>query len=258
MPQAFPSEITINNESRESITNVLFQLDPELLDSIARTFYDSHIEVENGRPQIVANARIYKCPVCGERYDKNLYAFYAICEGTPEHKHERVATEPEDWHPMLTATGFNFIIGAIKWSVNSNLATGNYGEMRVRDVRSAKEKLNLEKQLLSNAHKMACFMINTLLGNIKLYINPEYYTAPRKISNLFTYSFVYEFVLGMSRNIYSVLSKGKGLEAVNAIATNRLVYEEHAQHEQGYTSSRKEEERKSFFDKLWEETHGIK
>ncbi len=270
MPESFPSAIQINNDNRESITKVLFQIDPNLLDSIARTFYDSHIEVSGENPTIKPNAKFYVCPyvekdengdvkfACNQIYDKEVYLGYSTCNGTLEHPHPRTITIPKDWHPILTDAGFNFILGALEMDLNGNLATGNYGEREVSNVAGAKNKMNLEKELMRNSHKMACFMINTLLGNIRLYINPEYYTPPKKISNLFTYSFVYKFVLSMTRNIFSVLSRGKSMDAVNAIATNRLVYEERAERQQGYSSTRQEEQSgKDMFGKVFEKIHGL-
>lgn len=254
----FPASINIGNDNREGITNVLFQTDPNLTDSIARAFYDSHIEMENKIPTIKPNSRFYVCPACHEVYDKELFAGYNLCDGTAATPHKRTITEPKDWHPPLTDAGFNWLLGALERDLSSNLATGNYGEMKAGNVATAKEKLKLEKELMSNAHKMASFKINTLLGNVSQYVNPEFYMPPRKVSNLFSYSFVYEFIMGMTRNIYSVLSKGKGLAAVNAIATNRLVYEEHNEHEMGYSSKRQqEEEGQDLFSKLFGKVHNL-
>jgi hypothetical protein len=53
------------------------------------------------------------------------------------------------------------------------------------------------------------------------------------------------------------LSKGKNLAAVNAIATNRLVYEEHNEHEMGYSSRRGEGENQDLFSKIFNKSHNL-
>jgi hypothetical protein len=64
--------------------------------------------------------------------------------------------------------------------------------------------------------------------------------------------------MGYARNIYAVLSKGKNLAAVNAIATNRLVYEEHNEHEMGYSSKRREDaENQDLFSKIFNKSHNL-
>ena len=258
MPTNFPAQINIGSENREGITNTIFQVDPKLIDSIARVFYDSHIEMEDGAITIKPNSRFYECPDCHAVYDKELYAGYNFCDGTTENQHKKTITFPKDWHPRCTEAGFNFLLGSLERDLSSNLATGNYGERNVTDVHSAKDKMKLENLLMSNAHKMSCFKINTLLGNPKLYLNKEVYEHPNRISTFFSYSFVYEFIMGFTRNIYSVLSKGKGLAAVNAIATNRLVYEEHNEHEMGYSSRRGNEgESQDLFSKIFNKSHNL-
>ena len=258
MPPAFPAQINIGGENREGITNTIFQVDTKLIDSIARIFYDSHIEMEGNEITIKPNSRFYECPICHAVYDKELYAGYNFCDGSPEHPHPKAITAPKDWYPKCTEAGFNFLLGSIERDLSSNLATGNYGETTPKDVSGAKNKMKLENQLMSNAHKMACFKINTLLDNPKLYLNKEVYEAPNRISTFFSYSFVYEFIMGFTRNIYSVLSKGKSLAAVNAIATNRLVYEEHNEHEMGYSARRGNDgENQDLFSKIFNKSHNL-
>jgi len=259
MPTNFPAQISISNDNREGITRVLFQLDPNLLDSIARKFYDSHIELVDGKPSIRPNSRFYVCPICGAIYDKELYAGYNMCTGKAAHEHDPTITNPKDWNPPLTDAGFNFLLASSESALSSNLATGNYGETSTQDVRSAKEKMRLEKGLMSNAHKMASFMINSLIGNFPRYVNKEIYAEGNRISNFFSYSFDYSFIMEMSRNIYSVLSKGKNLEAVKEIASNRLVYEESNVHEMGYSSRKQDQEQQGndWFNKIFGRQHGI-
>lgn len=258
MPTNFPAQINIGEGNHEGMINTIFQTDSKLIDSIARMFFDSHVAMEDGLVKIKPNSRFYVCKICKEVYDKELYSGYNTCDGTAAMPHPKTITDPKDWHPPCTNAGFNFLLGSIERDLSSNLATGNYGEKRASDVATAKEKLKLENLLMSNAHKMACFNINTLLGNPKLYLNKEIWEPPNRISSFFTYSFVYSFIMGYARNIYAVLSKGKNLAAVNAIATNRLVYEEHNEHEMGYSSKRREDaENQDLFSKIFNKSHNL-
>jgi hypothetical protein len=252
MDKQFPVSVSIANDNREGITRVLFQADPNLLDSLARSFFDSHVELVNNLPTIKPNARMYKCETCQALFDRELITNYAICDGIQEKPHTRSITVPQDWKPPCTNSGFNALLGAVERDLSSTLATGNYGDRVANDVSSAKQKLKLEQELLSRAYHMACSELNMLVGN-KDFMQPDI-----DLAQFFSYSFVYSYVMGMTSNIYAGLTKGKGLAAINALATNRVVYEEKQEHEMGYSNRRSpEQDAKNLFDKVFNTNHNI-
>lgn len=253
MDSQFPISFSIQDSKPEGIIQVLFKLDPAILDGIARRFYDSHIEVENNVPKLVPNAHIYKCPICGAEYDRELTQNYSVCTGTQAKPHKRVNTIPKDWNPPLTQKGINFLLSVIETDLSSNLSTGNYGDAApVTRVSDAKEKLQIEKMLRRVAWAMASYHLFALLGN-KEFLSPNL-----NVKEFFSYSFCSNYIISMSMNIYSTLSKGKNMEAIEKLTSNRVVMEARNMNEMGYSSRHTPiEEGKTWLDKFFDKTHNM-
>lgn len=76
--------INITEATREGITKVIFTLDPKIIDWIANSFYDSHLEMSGDKPlAIIPNVSAYQCPKCQQIIDRENAPgnTYLVCNG---------------------------------------------------------------------------------------------------------------------------------------------------------------------------------
>ncbi len=253
MPQMSESgapSINISEVNREGITRVLFSRDPLLLEYLANTFYDSHIETsEGGRVELVPNTSLYKCPVktCGMEYNVNLSitTTYRYCSGTKKNPHETCTTTPMNWNPILTQTGIYTLLGETGGAMNTNIATANFGKL-TSDI---KANLTLDDRLMNSAFGLALGILATLIGNPKMYINPTL-IKERTFDEVFNASFDMIFLINMTTNILSNSTKGKHMEAVKEAAENKIRTESEVQHRWDYPVPTQMNESKSLRERI--------
>ena len=253
LPQLSLSEtgspaINISEVNREGITRVLFSRDPLLLEYLANTFFDSHIETsEDGRVELVPNTSVYKCPVCKNEYYINLSVSttYRYCSGTKKNPHETCNTNPLNWNPILTQTGIYTLLGKTGGAMNTNIATANFGKL-TSDI---KANLTLDDRLMNSAFGLALGILATLIGNPKMYINPKL-IEERTFDDVFNASFDMIFLINMTTNILSNSTKGKHMEAVKEAAENKIRTESEVQHRWDYPMPTKMNESKSLRERI--------
>lgn len=221
--------INIGDTNKESIIKVVFNLDPHVVDWILNTFYDSHLEAleEKQMPVSVPNAEVYRCPKCNIDKKRELGPIkqYLFCSGTELSKHDKMYTVPVDWKPILSQAGLYYILGQVNASMNTNIATANFGKSE-NDV---KNHASLEDRLKYNAFYLAFTMLSVIESGYKLYCS-KWIDIEKKLHVVFSIGFDTNFLIHMTNNILSNFTKGKNMETLGKVLENKVSTETSATH----------------------------
>ena len=228
--------INISEASREGVINVMFQMDPKILDWIVNTFFDSHIELsgttENPTIDVIPNASYYLCPVCNTQKSKDAsYSkqMYVVCSGTKDSPHVLTPTHPVDWKPILKKTGLYYLLGQINSALNKNIATGNLttGEVDI------KRKWSLQDRMTYIAWYLSYSMLAVVAGQYRNYV-AEWVIEQRKLHTIFSVGFCTNFIVNMSQNIVSNSTKAKGMSAASKVMDTHVSSEATTHHHLEY------------------------
>jgi hypothetical protein len=247
--------IMINQGSREGIIDVMFALDPKILDSAANTWYDSHMEdvgtVGNPKVEIIPNARDYKCPTCGaiKTREGNIGKTYLTCSGTTIKGHKAIHTIPQGWRPILKNAGFYWILGQIKAALNTNISTGNISVGQVDIAR----KWGIQDRQNYLGWYLAYSTLAVLAGQYRTYVSDDI-IKNKQLANVFNVGFCTNFIISFTNNIVANSSKGKNMASVGRAldthvstqseSSTRLVYDN------PYGTTSRPQEKKSIGDRL--------
>lgn len=246
--------LNITEASREGLINVIFKLDPRILDWTFNTFGDSHIENhgtdENPKLVGVANSTIYECPVCHSKKDKDtsvMSQMYTTCSGTKESPHAIQTTVPVDWYPILKNAGLRYILGQINSAINTNIATGNLSGTTA----DMKNKMTFEERLRYLSWYQSYTMLCVIVGYPSLYIS-DWVINKKQLNSIFSMGFCTNFILTMSNNIMSSMTKGKGMATIGKVLETKVSTEAQTQHEihYAYPESAALSQKKNMGDKL--------
>lgn len=226
--------ISIGAQDKNSIVQIVFRVDPNILEWAVKTMADSHVEMDkNGGAHIVPNTDVFRCPYikygaegkveweCGRvkmRSPMLPPQAYLICVGDGKDKtHPATSTEPQGHHPILTTLGQEYLIGSLEGFLNTNFSSANFASSD-SDVTN---KLSLDMRLRLMGWADGVETLAAIIGN------PSYTTQETKdrLIEVFTTPFMTKFITTLGWNIYSNASKGKGASAVNTVATNRVAVE---------------------------------
>lgn len=228
--------LNITEASREGLVNVIFKLDPKIIDYAFNTFYDSHIEnrgtAENPILDGVANSTYYECPICYQRKNRDtalVSQAYQVCNGTIDEPHQAVSTYPIDWRPILKKAGLRFILGQINIALNANIATGNQSG----STGDEKNKTTLEERLRYLAWFQAYSALAVIVGYPSLYVS-DWVITEKKLHHIFSMGFCTNFIIDMSVNIVSNLTKGKGMATVSKVLETKVSTEANTHHDIAY------------------------
>jgi hypothetical protein len=226
--------VNITETSKDSIIKVIFQVDPSIVEWAVKTFYDSHLEInqDNGEPMMVINATIYQCPACHTQKLKEkemLPRMYQFCNGQKDNPHQSTRTTPIDFNPITTEIGLQYILGTIAGSINTNFSSANFSASDA-DVAS---KMSLDNRLRMYGWSVSTICMATLLGNQSVYIQPSILDNWQTVK-VFNAAFLANVISTLGMNIYANATKGKNASAVNAMATNRLAVESSSSSNIGY------------------------
>ena len=228
--------LNITEASREGLVNVIFKLDPKIVDWVFNTFYDSHIENRGteDKPIIdgVANSSYYECPVCHDIKNKDssiIAQSYLVCNGISEKPHKTIGTFPIEWKPILKKAGLRFILGQVNSVLNTNIATGNLSGSDA----DAKQKITLEERLRYLAWYQSYSMIAVVVGFPSLYIS-DWVVEKRQMHSIFSMGFCTNFIIDMSNNILATMTKGKGMATVAKVLETKVSTEAQTHHEIDY------------------------
>jgi|SRR5271157_118097 len=240
--------INIAEASREGITKVIFTLDPKIVDWIANSFYDSHLEMSGDKPlAIIPNVSAYQCPMCKQIIDRENAPgnTYLVCNGTKETPHTQAQTIPLNWHRILNQAGLYYLLGQVNAALNTNISTANFGTT----TQDAKSNATLDDRLKDNAFGLSLSMLSTIIENAEMYITPD---ARTKLNIIFSASFDLNFFLNMTNNILANFTKGKRMEMLNNVLENRIRTETEAHHYLDQSSQFQTQENKSLKNRLEE------
>ncbi len=228
--------LNITEASREGLINVIFRLDPKIVDWVFNTFYDSHIENRGteDKPILdgVANSNFYKCPICEDLKNKDsslLAQSYMICSGTLEKPHKSTYTQPVDWRPILKKAGLRYVLGQVNSALNTNIATGNFAGSD-NDI---KQKVSLEGRLRYLAWYQSYSMLAVVVGFPSLYVS-DWVVDKRQLHSIFSMGFCTNFIIDMSNNILATMTKGKGMATVSKVLETKVSTEAQTHHEIDY------------------------
>ncbi len=214
--------VQVSNQDKDSIVKIVFRVDPEILEWAVKTMGDSHIEIDknSGAPQIVPNTNSFRCPKCDKVKMKSAMLppqAYMLCSGVEGNRHEATATEPEHFDPICTAAGIDYLLGSIAGSMNTNFSSANFASSDA----DTKNGMSLDMRLRLMGWADGVETLATLIGNSN-------YLTQRAMDNLeqvFTIPFMTKIITTLGWNIYANAAKGKGVGAVNTVATNRIAVE---------------------------------
>ncbi len=219
------TSISLNNNTttRQGIIEVVFNMNSSMLDWVASTWYDGKIiKNDNEENEMVPNSDYYLCNICNKLKSINSYNFKE-CVGTTEHKHKLVITIPQDWHPLLSRTGVNALIGELKMNINPNVQTANITK-NTNDVAS---KSDLDDRLVTLATNSAIATVGSLLSNPLNYAN--WLIKDLTLKNLpvvFSIPFLEQTMTALAYNYLSSFTKGKNMAAMTEILKNRTHIEQ--------------------------------
>lgn len=215
--------ISLDDQARQSIVTVMFSLDINIINWIGSTYYDAHtMKQENGSILLVPNAEFYECPKCKQVKSSNtdIAKLYSECSGTKQKSHDTIPTKPLNWKPLFSKSGINYILGSIYAMINANIQTGNFGKNEL-DV---KKKAELDERLMWTAFDSSVYSWASILDdrktNVALWIVGED-GNDKKVIEVFNVGFLARELVNMTINIYSSLTKGKGMEAVSKLMESR-------------------------------------
>lgn len=246
--------LNITEASRDGVINVLFRLDPKIVDWVFNTFYDSYIENRGTeeRPIInsVANSTYYECPICGQRKNKDaslLPQSFLSCSGTVKESHETAATIPLDWRPILKKAGLRYILGQVNSTLNTNIQTGNLSG----SDQDAKKNMSLEGRLRYLAWYQSYSMVAVIVGYPSLYV-ADWVVKEKKLHQIFSMGFCTNFIIDMSNNILSAMTKGKNMATVSKVLETKVSTESNTHHniEYDYPAGYAMAQKKSIGEKL--------
>ena len=228
--------LNITEASREGLVNVIFRLDPKIVDYVFNTFYDSHIEnrgtSENPIIDGIANSTYYECPTCHDRKNRDtaiIAQSYQMCSGKMENPHTPISTYPIDWRPILKKAGLRFILGQVNIGLNTNVSTGNLSGAD-GDV---KNKITLEERLRYLAWFQSYSMLAVIVGYPSLYVS-DWVVEQKKLHNIFSMGFCTNFIVDMSYNILSNMTKGKNMATVSKVLETKVSTEANTHHDIAY------------------------
>jgi hypothetical protein len=211
------------SENRLGIINVMFYLDPNILNWAAGTFYDGKIVTTDDKKQIIVpNSERYTCNICNDTKTINDWD-YATCRGTKENPHPPNYRTPVDWHPLTSRTGITCLLSQLQIGMNSNIQTGNFS----KNLNDIKGKADLDTRLTNLATNQAVSGIGAVLSNPKNYA--EWLLTDKTYSRLpevFNIPFLENVMTGLAINLLASLSKGKNMEAVSKVLENRAHIEQ--------------------------------
>ena len=213
--------ISLDQLSRQSIVEVIFSLDVNVVNWIGSTFYDSHTsKLENGNTVLVPNSEFYKCPKCNAVKSANtdIVKLYAECNGDGKKPHERTPTEPLNWRPLLTKAGINYTLGEIYAFVNANIQTGNFGKSE-NDV---KKKAQMEDRLLGTAFDKSLYVMASILDDkTRCIASWLLVDGGKELPKVFNIGFLTATLINMTYNNLASLTKGRDMSAVSKILESR-------------------------------------
>lgn len=220
--------ISINSdkESRQGIIDIVFTMDPNIMNWIASSFWDGKIQKdEENRNIMIPNAEYYRCSICNNQKPAvlNIPLLYRECQGTQESPHQRCSTIPIEWHPILSRTGVSFLIGQLHANINPNIQTGNFG----KNSNDVKNNADLDAKFLRISVKTAEAIVASLLANPDNYASEmlddkSYAILPR----VFNVPFLTTIIIEIAMNLYASYTKGKNMAAVSKILENRAYIEQ--------------------------------
>ncbi len=219
------TSIAVDNgsENRLGIINVMFYLDPNILNWAAGTFYDGKIVTTDDNKQIIVpNSERYTCNICHSTKSVNDWD-YSVCKGTPEKPHPPTYRTPIDWHPLTSRTGITCLLSQLQIGMNSNIQTGNFS----KNLNDIKGKADLDTRLTNLATNQAISGIGAVLSNPKNYadwlLQDKTYALLPEVFNI---PFLENVMTGLAINLLASLSKGKNMEAVSKVLENRAHIEQ--------------------------------
>lgn len=217
--------VTENADRRQSIVNVIFgENAADLMKWAANTFWDGQIikDEKTGKTLMVPNSEYFKCAICKAMYPTS-YSNYYHCRGTTTAPHEKILTEPVDWHPLASRTGLSFINGQIIANINSNIQTANFG----KTTNDVKQNTDMDMRLLRSAIKTATAIMGSFLSNKDNYaswlLEDKSYS---RLPEVFNIPFLTATMTNLALNLYASYSKGKGMAAVAKVLENRAHIEQ--------------------------------
>ena len=216
--------LSFNEEGRSGIIEIMFNLDQDLVEWIASTFWDGKVKYdENGKPYIMPNVDYYLCPTCNTKKSTSLGItnLYASCRGTPEKPHELIGTVPLEWRPKVSKTGLGYLVGKLHAKINPNIKTGNFSKTAT-DAKNHAEQEDIFKWI---SFKSAVADIDSLLANAQ-YIAPWIMEDINNLPVVFNIGFLSSVKTEYTLNIWASMSKGKNLEAVGKVLENRAHIEQ--------------------------------
>lgn len=207
--------ISINQADRAGMVNVMFKLDPNVLDWIFNTFGDSHL-VNEGTQELpdlkaIPNSSLYRCPTChiNKSVDMGVMKNYLKCSGKDEaSRHAEVYTVPIDHKPILKSPGIYLLLGQVRGTHNANIATANSSASEA----DTKQKITLEDRMKKVAFGVAFTTLAVLVGNYKTYCS-DWIIQEKKLHSVFSVGFCENFLIQFTMNIQANYNKGKNMAA---------------------------------------------
>ncbi len=218
------TSISLNNDvGHQGIITVMFDMNKSIYDWVANTWWDGKIIIDDdGKIEMIPNSDYYKCPICEILKSIKIYN-YKECSGTHIKPHELIATIPQNWYPLLSRTGISAVIGDLEMSINSNIQTANL----TKNSNDIMAKSDLDSRLVNLATHMAIASVGALLCDTSNYApwlleDPELKQLPIK----FSLPFLEKAMTTLAHNYLASYTKGKGMEAIDKILTNKSVIEQ--------------------------------
>jgi len=211
---------------RQGIIDVVFNLDPNVMNWLANTFWDGKLSTKrDGMTVMVPNSEYYICPTCHSTKSTalNIPSLYQECRGSKENPHPVTVTVPLDWHPIGSRTGVSFLVGQLHANINPNIQTGNYGKSTTDVV----NKADLDSKFTKMAVKTAEAIVASFLSNANnfapgLLEDKSYERLPQ----VFNVAFLTTIITEVAINLLASYTKGKNMAAVAKILETRAHIEQ--------------------------------
>ena len=235
------------------MVNVMFKIDPNVVDGIFNTFGDSHLvnegTQENPDLYAIPNSSTYQCPTCKliKSVDRSQTKTYLRCNGKDEKtRHEEAFTNPVDFRPILKSPGIYYLLGQVRSSLNANIATANSST----SDSDTKKKITLEDRMKINAFSLASTGLAVIIGGYRTYCS-DWIINEKKLHSVFSVGFQENYLINMTNNILSNLNKGKGMAAAGRAMDTKVDTTSHTSSEVVYPNQQSNRgSQQSTMDKL--------